>query len=52
MDFGAETCGLPPDFRLLRKAAALYTRFCPLKVRYLSGVQALEIHAHFSYFRY
>jgi hypothetical protein len=21
MDFGAETCGLPPDFRPLRKAA-------------------------------
>jgi hypothetical protein len=29
MDFGAETCGLPPDFRLLRKAAraaAVYKR--------------------------
>jgi hypothetical protein len=29
MDFGAETCGRPPDFRPLRKAAtaaALYNR--------------------------
>jgi len=37
MDFGAETCGLPPDFRPLRKAAraaALYNRGKqPLRLR-------------------
>jgi hypothetical protein len=38
MDFGAETCGLPPDFRPLRKArqgrAALYDRSKqPLRLR-------------------